>query len=149
MSKPHVHAQSSARQFGGKPDDYIEIHNWFDATKAIIADNRHRALRHHSEGIFLCESVFGITITNSDGRVVSVRDIGEQHVLEDFGGRFIPSAQDYLQEMTFQSWMNNGDGVPPSFAKVEEYRFGQFPVPTTSPMMIDGFDLRQRTGLID
>ncbi len=122
MSKPYIHAQSSARQWGGVPEDYLPIHNWFDETKAVIADNRHRALRHHSEGIWLCERVFGTVITNSDGRKVSVRDIGEQHVLEDFGGRFIPSAQDYLQEIEFKDWMNNGHGVPPSFAKINEHR---------------------------
>ena len=122
MSKPYIHAQSSAKQFGGTPEDYIDIHNWFDETKAIIADQRHRALRHHSEGILLCERIFGVTRTNSDGHIYSVRDIGEQHVLEDFGNRFIPSAQDYLSQIEFQDWMQNGRGVPPSFAKVNEHR---------------------------
>ncbi len=122
MSKPYIHAQSSARRYAGKPEDYLDIHNWFDETKAIIADSRHRALRHHSEGIFLCERIFGVTRVNSDGKTYSVRDIGEQHVLEDFGNRFIPSAQDYLQELPFQDWMNNGKGTPPSFAKINEHR---------------------------
>jgi hypothetical protein len=41
--------------------------------------------------------------------------------LEDFGGRFIPSAQDYLQEIEWKDWMLNGtSGPPPSFAKVAE-----------------------------
>ena len=38
------------------------------------------ALRHHSEGIFLCESIFGTTLTNSIGKSVPVRTVGEQHV---------------------------------------------------------------------
>jgi hypothetical protein len=117
MSKPFIHAQSSAKRFGGKPEDYLEIHNWFDETKSLIADNRHRALRHHSEGIFLCERIFGVTFVNSAGRTVSTRDIGEQHVLEDFGGKFIPSAQDYLQEIEYQDWMA-GKGHPPSYEKL-------------------------------
>jgi hypothetical protein len=120
MSKPYIHSQSSARKWGGVPEDYIAIHNWFDETKAQIADNRHRALRHHAEGIFLCERIFGVTITNSDGRKVSVRDVGEQHVLEDFKHKFIPSAQDYLCEMEMKDWMNNGNGTPPSYAKIKE-----------------------------
>lgn len=140
--KPHLHAESSARQLGGKAEDYLHIHQWFDETKAIIPDNRHRALRHHSEGIFLCERLFGVTLTNSDGRAVSVRDVGEQHVLEDFGGRFIPSAQDYLAEITFQDWMNNGAGQPPSFAKVNEHRqrkeAQRAPVPPGRDMVFDG-----------
>ncbi len=130
MSKPLIHANSSARQFGGKPEDYLAIHNWFDETKAIIADSRHRALRHHAEGIFLCEKIFGIYIVNSDGRKISVRDVAELHVLEDFGNRFIPTAQDYLQEMPYLDWMNNGKGAPPSYAKINEYRKSKISKPT-------------------
>jgi hypothetical protein len=55
MAHPLHHAQSSAQKFGGKPEDHIEIHNWFDASKAFLADFRHRALRHHAEGVYLCE----------------------------------------------------------------------------------------------
>jgi hypothetical protein len=122
MSKPYIHAISSAKKFGGNLEDYLPIHNWFDETKAVISDNRHRALRHHAEGIFLCERIFGVVITNSEGRKVSVRDVGEQHVLEDFGGKFIPTAQDYIEQMSFADWMNNGKGHPPSYAKISEHR---------------------------
>ena len=62
----------------------------------------------------------GTTIINSDGKEISVREIAEQHVLEDFGMRYIPSAQDYIQEMEMKAWMNNGIGEPPtSFKKIE------------------------------
>ena len=101
MAHAFQHAQSSARKYGGKPEDYVAIHNWFDASKAFLADFRHRALRHHAEGVFLCEQIFGITITNSDGKQVPVRYIGEQHLKEDLGrtpGR-IPTAQDWLSQI--------------------------------------------------
>ena len=121
MAKPWIHAESSARKFGGKPEDYIEIHNLMDSSKATIADSRHRALTHTSWFIgFILEKIFGVTLTNSDGRIISVREIGEQHVLEDFGNRFIPSAQDYLGEMEMKEWMVMGKGAPPSFAKIEK-----------------------------
>ena len=55
MAHPLKHAQSSARKFGGRAEDYLPIHNWFDESKAFLADFRHRALRHHTEGIFLAE----------------------------------------------------------------------------------------------
>lgn len=122
MSKPYIHAQSSARKFGGKPEDYEAIHEWFDQTKAFLPDQRHRALLHSSFGIFLCAQVFGSSITNSTGKTISVRDIGEQHVLEDFGGRFIPTPQDYLQEIEYKPWMQNGRDYPPSFQKVNQQR---------------------------
>lgn len=124
MSKPYVHACSSARKFGGKPEDYLEIHNLLDSSKGVIADSRHRALTHTSWFLsVILERIFGVTITNSAGRIVSVRDIGEQHILEDFGGRFIPSAQDYLEGMKFKEWMLSGKGQAPSSFKFErKYR---------------------------
>jgi hypothetical protein len=119
MAKPWIHAESSAKKFGGSPEDYIEIHNLLDSSKGTVADSRHRALTHTAWFLSeILERIFGVTITNSEGRKISVRDVGEQHVLEDFGGRFIPSAQDYLAEMSFQTWMLSGKGEPPSFAKL-------------------------------
>ena len=119
MAKPWVHAESSAKKFGGVPEDYIEIHNLLDSSKGTIADSRHRALTHTSWFLsVILERCFGVTITNSEGHKVSVREVGEQHVLEDFRMRFIPSAQDYLQEVELKEWMVSGKGAPPSFAKI-------------------------------
>lgn len=30
MAHPFHHALSSARKWGGRPEDYLAIHNWFD-----------------------------------------------------------------------------------------------------------------------
>jgi hypothetical protein len=103
MAHPLFHARSSARKYGGKPCDYQDIHDWFDESKAFLADVRHRALRHHAEGIFLCEKIFGTSIVNSDGKEIPVRFIGEQHVLEDLGR--IPTASDWLRELPMKAWM--------------------------------------------
>ena len=100
---PYHHALSSVQRWGGKVEDYQPIHDWFDESKAFVADFRHRALRHHAEGIFLCERIFGTTLTNADGKVVPVRWVGEQHVKEDLGR--IPSVQDWLQNLMPQPWM--------------------------------------------
>jgi len=83
------------------------LRQWFDQSKAILADPRHRALRHHAEGIFMLESVFGATIDNADGRVVPVRLIGEQHVREDLGS--VPSFADWARLFTPQAWMLRGN----------------------------------------
>lgn len=103
MAHPIQHAQNSARKFGGTAEDYLPIHNWFDESKAFLADFRHRALRHHAEGIFLAERVFGVTVLNSEGKEVPVRYIGEQHVKEDLGR--IPTAEDWLSQIQPQRWM--------------------------------------------
>lgn len=82
----------------------MDIHNWFDSTKAAYADFGHRAVLHHTFGIFLCEQLFGDTITNSDNRIISVRDIAEDHVKEDCGGK-IPTIGDWMSTVTPQPWM--------------------------------------------
>lgn len=46
--KPFVHALSSVKQFGGCVDDYLEIYNFLDCSKSVIADPRHRALTHNT-----------------------------------------------------------------------------------------------------
>jgi hypothetical protein len=125
MSKPWIHAKSSAKKFGGDPEDYIAIHNLMDSSKGCIGDNRHRCLTHNSWFISAdgpLERIFGVVIKNSSGVEVSVRDIGEQHILEDFGMRFIPTPQDYLQEMEMKPWMSNGlNSVPQSFSRVRKF----------------------------
>ncbi len=119
MSKPWIHAESSAKRWGGSPSDYIEIHSLFDSSKASFCDARHRCMTHNAWFIgFVLEKVFGVTITNSEGRIISVRDIGEQHVSEDFGGKFIPTVQDYLENMELKEWMFSGKGEPPSSYKM-------------------------------
>lgn len=107
MTHTFYHAQSSARKFGGRPEDYLDIHNWFDATKESFCDFRHRALRHHAEGIFESERIFGTTIRNSSGKRVPVRYIGEQHVREDCGGK-VPNLADWLSQIQPKIWMSHG-----------------------------------------
>jgi hypothetical protein len=80
MAHPYHHALSSVKKWGGTVDDYLACHEFFDASKLILADFRHRALRHHAEGIFLLEQVHGKTLTLSTGRVIPTRWVGEQHV---------------------------------------------------------------------
>ena len=113
MAKPYIHAKSSVKKYGGEIEDYLPIHDLMDNSKSAIPDYRHRALTHNAWFLFILEKIFGHTITNCDGKEVSVRDIGEDHVVEDLG--FLPSAQDYLRHMTIEGWMENGKrGFPDS-----------------------------------
>ncbi|WP_235977435.1 DUF6915 family protein [Sandaracinobacteroides hominis] len=117
MGHCYHHALSSVRKFGGRPEDYVPLHNWFDESKSHVADFRHRALRHHTEGIFMLERIFGVTITNSDGKEVPVRLIGEQHVMEDMGGR-IPSFVDWARAITPQTWMMRAQRLDQSSVEI-------------------------------
>ena len=107
---PYHHALSSVARYGGKVEDYIEIHHWFDFSKRSWTDPRHRALRHHSEGIYDCEEKFGYAITNSAGRAIPTRYIGEDHVKEDLG--FIPTMKDWFDKIKMQKWMLMTNQVP-------------------------------------
>ncbi len=121
MSKPFIHAKSSAKKFGGEWTDYMPIHEVLDSSKSVIADNRHRALTHNSWFIsVILPKIFGEVYKRpSDGGYVSTRDIAEQHVLEDYKNKFIPSASDFLTKIPFADWMQNGmRGYPDSYQEL-------------------------------
>lgn len=99
--KPYIHAEISVKKYGGKIEDYLPIHNFFDQTKAHHADMRHRLVLHNAWGIFMCEKVLGTSIVNSDGKTVQVRDIGEDHVLQDLGR--IPSLSECIQQVPIEN----------------------------------------------
>lgn len=114
--KPHVHALSSVRKWGGSAEDYQPIHDWLDSSKAIIPDMRHRLIYHNSQGPFLAEQIFGrriinaegietrqTYITNADGRRVQIRDIVERHILEDLGR--IPTAAECFGLLPQVAWV--------------------------------------------
>ena len=95
MAHPLEHCKSSIKKWGGEWSDYIAIHNWFDETKKWIGHSKHRMFRHHSEGIFECEKVFGMSFVNTDGKTVYTRYVAEQHVKEDCNG-YIPTAKEWV-----------------------------------------------------
>lgn len=120
---PIIHTDSSLKKFGGDKEkdfkQYLTIHEKMDCSKAWIADNRHRVLTHTMFWVKeVMIPIFGSYITLSNGNKVSVKDICEQHILEDFRMRYIPTPQDFIQEMTFKIWMQNGAELCPSAEKL-------------------------------
>lgn len=124
MPKPHKHADADVVRWGGKREDYEAIHDLMDSSKQCCADNRHRVATHNIWFVHnILPRIFGSTIINSSGREVSVKDIGEYHLNDDFRGRFIPTLQDYIENMEMKDWMNNGMGeCPSSNIKIEKFR---------------------------
>jgi hypothetical protein len=102
------HAVSAARKWGGEPSDYLAIEEYLDSSKQIIGDVRHRAIYHHTLGVWLVQQKFGptISVTKSFGRVVQVptRLIAERHIIEDLG--WLPSPADYLKNTPVEKWMS-------------------------------------------
>ena len=123
MGAPWVHAESSAKEFGGKPEDYLEIHEFMDSSKEAFSDLRHRALTHNMWFVLnVVERIFGAVVENSSMQKVPVRNICQQHIQEDFNGG-LPTVQDYLNGIPFAKWMDNGrDGErPPSMEQVTKF----------------------------
>lgn len=102
--KPYIHAKISAKKYGGKPEDYLPLHDWMDSTKKCLPDVRHRAILHSSFGCYLAEQFFGHNLINSDGKKVSVRDLAEDHIIDDLG--FLPTVEHWLKNMRIEPWMN-------------------------------------------
>lgn len=92
---PWDHARSSARVHGGTPEIYVPFHSWFDATKATLANFRHRALRHHREGIEEAVGIFGPRLQGAGNSPVDTESLGLQHLAEDVA--CAPLARDWLQ----------------------------------------------------
>ncbi len=105
MGNVQFHSESSARRFGGTPEDYVAIHKFLDQSKLYIADWRHRALLHNTFGVSLSEQFFGDLYKRpSDGGTVATRTVAEVHILEDMKAILTPA--DFLREMPIRTWMN-------------------------------------------
>lgn len=101
------HAKSAANKWGGEWELYLPVEEWIDSSKKIIGDIRHRAIYHHTLGVWLAQEVFGRVLeVKRDGGIVEVpvRLIAERHIEEDLG--WIPSPADYLNGMPMQAWMS-------------------------------------------
>lgn len=129
------HSKSSAKKWGGHPTQYIDIHEMIDGSKRIVGDVRHRSMYHHTEGVWLCQRIFGRTITVGGRYPVPVEadflseeaamEPSASHTLEvvDYGPLreipvrliaelhiiqdlgWIPSPSDYIKNMELKQWM--------------------------------------------
>jgi uncharacterized protein related to proFAR isomerase len=114
--KPHIHAKNSVKKYGGRIEDYMPIHEAIDSSKSSHATVKHRAVFHSAFWIYLIERIFGATFSNSDGKTISVRDVAEDHVIEDLGR--IPSLDEYLNAMKIEPWMG-GPSRKRHFVKID------------------------------
>ena len=80
--KPHKHAILSARRYGGDEAVHLQVHNFFDQTKACYPGQSHRLILHNDFGIELAARIFG----------EAYRQAAEDHVIEDVGE--VPTWQD-------------------------------------------------------
>jgi len=109
MANPFIHSLSSVKRWGGKPEDYLPIHELLDSPKTTMNNNSVRFMTHNTWFAYhIIPRIFGYNITNSGGKSVDTVDIAMLHIAEDFRMKFIPTPQDYLKHMSVQKWMCNG-----------------------------------------
>ncbi len=129
---PADHALSSAAALGLPTDRWPEfhpLHEWMDATKAVMAHLRHRALRHHAEGIDEHVARFGPVLEGGDGLNACRAALLRAHLDEDvdLGGR-VPTAADWLETFTPPGWMPRGVlPTPDECAEATSVRHGGEP----------------------
>ncbi|USA52896.1 hypothetical protein NDN13_15795 [Acinetobacter sp. C32I] len=102
------HARISAKRWGGKPEDYYELHAFIDSTKSLCSDARHRIL-HTLWGInSVVVPVFGHSIQNSAGKSIDIKDLCERdHLLVDYQQRFIPTLNDFVNAIDVRQLPKN------------------------------------------
>lgn len=97
MAHSYFHTKSSYEKFGGDYKAHEDLHNWFDATKAVTANFRHRALRHFDTSHMLYPS--GLW----SSKYPILDQAFNQHLKEDFG--FVPKLNFWLDCLEEQDWM--------------------------------------------
>lgn len=87
---PEQHALLSVKRYGGKQEDYYNVHYLMDYSKHFITNGNavHRAFSHNWWGISLLESIIPLKIING----VSIRQLLIDHVREDCGK--VPTLED-------------------------------------------------------
>jgi len=92
-----THSLLSEKKFGGKPEDYYEIHKFIDSSKLFYFHVKHRMLLHNTFGIEICIRMFGDYLQNSDSKTILVRDIAAEHVKEDLYGK-VPTVTEWFSQ---------------------------------------------------
>lgn len=93
-----AHSQLSVRNRGGEISDWYPLHDLMDRSKEVESSNAHRLAFHHLWGIKqVIIPIFGHTLKLTGGGTANVKDAMEaDHVMADFGNRFLPTFADYI-----------------------------------------------------
>jgi hypothetical protein len=105
-------AEGLAALWGGVPDDYLRLIEFFDKPCEFVPDNPDAAslITHNSFGIFLAEELMGtvITLTTKDNsqrrrQIISTRAAAEDLVYARIGS--IPPAGHLAARISLKPWM--------------------------------------------
>jgi hypothetical protein len=116
MAHPYHHSLSSTKPLKLNWQEHFALHDWLDSSKAMFSDARHRALFHHTAGVYLSKKVFK-TLPNA-------QKIARDHILEDLG--FLPNLSNWLKEESWNkklvpSKKTSQDELKPSLLKANPF----------------------------
>lgn len=90
-----LHAEHSAQIFGGKPEQYLAIHEMIDGNKVASSSIFGRFFMHHYDiGGEILYALFGKTIKVNSKIKVDTKEILLQHLIEDYDQ--IPVLQNWM-----------------------------------------------------
>src|SRR4029078_7417483 len=98
---PEQHALLSVKRYGGKQEDYYEVHYLMDHSKHFVTNGHalHRAASHNWWGITMIESLMTTKIING----ISVRQLLIDHVREDCGT--IPTLEECINTLVSGTYL--------------------------------------------
>lgn len=106
MALPSCRAEMSAIAFGGKAEDYLDLHELMDSTRPIGRNSSYRALTHNLWFIETVVKLIGPTRINSEGKEYSVRKVLELHCMQDVQAPLIPTGSEVL-DMLPSDWQTH------------------------------------------
>lgn len=102
-----------AHRYGTDTQELTPLVAFFDELEKLTqSHSRSRWVLHNSFGIYLAEELLGPVLTLSNGRLVSVRGVGEELVKARLG--YIPSAAAVASRIRMRGWMSGsrvGNGL--------------------------------------
>jgi hypothetical protein len=93
--KPFLHAQISAKIFGGHWKETLPIHDMLDSSKAAHPTMRHRAVFHSDLGVTIAQSIFAPSKCSPMSGVADVGSVAIQHIEDDLGR--VPTIAEWAQ----------------------------------------------------
>ena len=97
-----------ARDFGGVPEDYLDLNNLMDSTKSHYPIWMHRAITHNSWFVTIAERIYGPTILNTDNKKIPTRILVIEHIRQDCNNK-VPTIKEWIDGFTTNKilpWMN-------------------------------------------
>ncbi|MTD47169.1 hypothetical protein GKE82_23490 [Conexibacter sp. W3-3-2] len=97
-----AHSDRTHRRYGGPRTVHQRIHRLLEYGAVTLPHGLHRALTHHSFGVWLVEQAVGETLPNG----TPTRAVAADHITTDLDRPDVPDAGEWLEHLPLLAWMN-------------------------------------------